>query len=77
MKRSKIVLVFALALGMLGLGAVSYTVTAAPPSMVETTYYSDAAHSNEVGFRIRMCSGRTITHGTVTIYKEVSSEPCM
>ncbi len=60
----------------LAAGAYSMSTTAAPTYMVETTYYSNAAHTTEVGYRIRACNGRTFTSGTVTVYKEVSSEPC-
>lgn len=60
----------------LAAGAYSMSTTAAPTYMVETTYFSNAAHTNEVGYRIRACNGRTYTSGTVTVYKEVSSEPC-
>ena len=76
MKKSKLLLVFGLAAAISAMTA-SMSVTAAPRTMVETTYYSDAGMTNEVGFKIRLCSGRTISRGTVTGYFDVSTEPCM
>ncbi|MBC3879980.1 hypothetical protein H8K35_06415 [Undibacterium sp. LX40W] len=76
MKRSKIAL-FAVSTALaIGAAFTAVSVTAAPPSMIETTYFSDATLSTQVGYRIRTCSGRTITNGTVTAYKQVSQEPC-
>ena len=76
MKRSKITL-FAVSTALaIGAAFTTLSVTAAPPSLIETTYYSDASLSTEVGYRIRTCSGRTFTSGTVTAYKQVSLEPC-
>ena len=30
--------------------------------MIETTYFSDASHTTEVGYRVRLCTGRTYCH---------------
>lgn len=77
MKQSKKVLAGLLSAAALITGFYAATVTAAPPKMIETIYYNDANHTTEVGYRVRLCSGRTVTSGTVTPYTEVSSEPCM
>lgn len=76
MKRTKALALAISAAAALTVGAYSMTTTAAPSYMIETTYYSDATLSNQVGFRVRACNGRTYTSGTVTVYKEVSAEPC-
>lgn len=60
----------------LAAGAYSMSTTAAPSYMTETIYYSNAAKTTEVGYRFRNCTGRITTYGTITIYKEVISEPC-
>ncbi|TXI89898.1 MAG: hypothetical protein E6Q34_09840 [Burkholderiaceae bacterium] len=76
MKRSKLVLASVLAAVAVGAGFFAVSVTAAPPTMIETTYFSDATHSTQVGYRIRLCTGRTVTSGKVTSFTEVSSESC-
>ncbi|MBI3713531.1 MAG: hypothetical protein HY253_11310 [Burkholderiales bacterium] len=76
MKRTKAIALALSAVAAISAGAYSMSTTAAPTYMTETTYFSNAAHTTEVGYRIRACNGRTFTSGTVTIYKEVSSEPC-
>lgn len=76
MKRTKAIVLALSAAAALGAGVFSMTSQAAFPYMVETYYFSDAAHTNEVGFRIRNCNGSTYTTGTVTLYKEVYREPC-
>ena len=76
MNRSKIALYAASAAIAIGAGFAAVSVTAAPPTMIETTYYSDATLTNPVGYRFRACNGRTTTRGTVTPYKEVTAEPC-
>ncbi len=40
-----------------------------PARMSETTFYSDATHTVEVGFRIIHCNGQVYTTGTVTRYR--------
>jgi hypothetical protein len=76
MKRSKIALFTVSTALAIGAAFTAFTVTAAPPTMIETTYFSDASMSTQVGYRVRTCSGRTITSGTVTAFKEVTAEPC-
>lgn len=76
MKRTKAIVLALSAAAALGAGVFSMTSQAALPYMVETYYFSDAAHTNEVGYRFRSCSGTSSGYGTVTIYKEVYREPC-
>ncbi len=76
MKRSKIALLSVLSAAAIGAGFFAINVTAAPPLMIETTYFSDASHTTEVGYRVRLCTGRTVTSGKVTSFTEVTSEPC-
>lgn len=76
MKLSKKMMLSFAAITAVGATVFSLSTTAAPSYMTETTYFNDAAHTSEVGYRFRACNGRTFTSGTVTIYKEVSSEPC-
>jgi len=54
----------------------SVTTTAAPSNMVEWEYYSDAARTNYVGFKILTCSGRTYTSGQQTSFFYRYTEPC-
>ena len=76
MKRTKAIVLALSAVAAISAGVYSMTTTAAPSYMTETTYYSNAAKTNEVGYRFRNCNGRVTTYGTVTIYKEVIAEPC-
>lgn len=76
MKRTKAIVLALSAAAALGAGVFSMTSQAALPYMTETYYFSDAAHTNEVGYRFRNCNGRSSGYGTITIYKEVYREPC-
>ena len=44
--------------------------------MVEWTYYSDASHTVDVGWKLRTCNGKIYKGGTQTAYYDVFSEPC-
>lgn len=76
MKRTKAIALALSTVAAISASVYSMSTTAALSYMVETTYYSDAAHTNEVGFRFRNCNGKTTTSGTVTIYKDIQREPC-
>lgn len=76
MKRTKAIVLALSAVAAISAGVFSISTTAAPSYMTETIYYSNAAKTTEVGYRFRNCTGRITTYGTVTIYKEVISEPC-
>lgn len=49
---------------------------ALPSNEVETTYYSDATYSTQIGYRILFCNGSRYQEGTTSIYKQVYSTPC-
>lgn len=76
MKRAKVIMLALSSVAAIAAGVYSMTSTAAYAYMTETYYYSDAAKTNEVGYRFRNCNGATYTEGTVTTYKTIYREPC-
>ena len=63
-------------LGVVAALAVAATVYALPASEVETVYFSDAALTNEVGYRFLSCSGGTYREGTTSRYYARFQTPC-
>lgn len=66
----------AIVLGALGSFAMARPVEALPSSSVETTYYSSAAMTDEVGARFLSCNGTTTTTGHTSAFYTRSSESC-
>ena len=60
-------------LGFLSVGAV---VTYSTSYEIETYYYSNAAHTTEVGWRIHMCNGVNHFEGRMTPYYERITTVC-
>ncbi len=76
MKLSRKVLLSTIAAGTIAATLFSTPALALLGYLTETTYYSDATKTTEVGYSITTCSGKKYTQGTVTTYKDVSREPC-
>ncbi len=54
--------------------AAGTTATAGPGTSTTWTYYSDDTYTQEVGYRIFTCQGRTIRSGVETPYSLVTDE---
>src|SRR5262245_11423437 len=64
----------AIVFGLLGLGAA--VVRSGPSQELETYYYSNAAHTNLVGYRDQLCGGGLLHWGQVTTFAVHYSYPC-
>ncbi|MCR6661372.1 MAG: DUF6289 family protein [Asticcacaulis sp.] len=65
----------AVAVSMVGLAVVGDAI-ALPVEQYVYTYYSDASHSNEVGYKWLLCGGEHGTTGTITAYYTVEKFNC-
>jgi hypothetical protein len=67
---------------ILALSAVAASALAAgvafalPANEVETYYYSDASHTEEVGHTLLACNGHFFSNGVQTAYADVTTTPC-
>ncbi|GGL38818.1 MULTISPECIES: DUF6289 family protein [Caulobacter] len=66
-----------LALSVVAASALAAGVAfALPTHEVETYYYSDASHTEEVGHTLLACNGHFFSNGVQTAYADVTSTPC-
>ena len=67
--------IFLLAM-VLGAWFVS-TALALPKNYVFTSFYTNSTYSVECGYRIVHCNGVIEQFGTVTVYRQTFTEPCV
>jgi hypothetical protein len=66
-----------LALSVVAASALATGVAfALPTHEVETYYYSDASHTEEVGHTLLACNGHFFSNDVQTAYADVTSTPC-